>query len=93
MKGSFVTCFFASGLVELELQNVAHKISETRNETLTTPSMYRTMYSSSFNKFYPFIVQCEDICDRYCIQKKNTHYYQLHPQFAILVFKIKSSSC
>ena len=28
------------------------------------------MYSSSFNKFYPFIVQCEDICDRYCIQKK-----------------------
>ena len=55
--------------------------------------MYRTMYSSSFNKFYPFIGQCEDICDRYCIQKKNTHYYQLHPQFAILVFKIKSSSC
>ena len=50
------------------------------------------MYGSSFNKFYSIIVQCEDICDRYCIQKK-THYYQLHPQFAILVFKIKSSSC
>ena len=32
--------------------------------------MYRTMYSSSFNKFYPIIVQCEDICDRYCIKKK-----------------------
>ena len=29
------------------------------------------MYGSSFNKFYPIIVQCEDICDRYCIQKKN----------------------
>ena len=34
--------------------------------------MYRTMYGSSFNKFYPIIVQCEDICDRYCIQKKHT---------------------
>ena len=36
------------------------------------------MYSSSFNKFYPIIVQCEDICDRYSIQKKK-HYYQLTP--------------
>ena len=68
MKGSFVTCFFASGLVELELQNVAHKISETK-----TPSMYKTMYGSSFNKFYLIIVQCEDICGRYCIQKNKTH--------------------
>ena len=31
MKGSFVTCFFTSRLVELELQNVAHKISERKN--------------------------------------------------------------
>ena len=41
MKGSFMTCFFTSGLVELELQNVAHKISERKNNiTLTARFSY-----------------------------------------------------
>ena len=41
MKGSFVTCFFTSRLVELELQNVAHKISERKNNiTLTARFSY-----------------------------------------------------
>ena len=41
MKGSFMTCFFTSGLVELELQNEAHKISERKNNiTLTARLSY-----------------------------------------------------
>ena len=33
-------------------------------------SHVKCIYSSSFNKFYRIIVQCEDICDPYGIKKK-----------------------
>ena len=48
------------------------------------------MYCSSFDKIYNITACYEDIYGRCCNQKrKNDHF---HLKFAIIVFKMKSSS-
>ena len=55
-----------------------------------TPARYPSHAPSNFDKIYIIIVCWEEIFARYCIQRSNNDHF--HPQFATIVFTIKSSS-